>query len=262
MNTRVQVLLFLFLCCATPTRADEFDRPDFGDVQQAIQLADGQPRTTIKKLEVLGLHKESTAAVCFSRTGRLASTSRDQTVKFWDMNQRRVVATLKGLPQTDEGTWDRDAVYSADGKLFATATTGGSLRVYETKEHRELWNTEMGARSLAFAPDGKTLVTADWEDATVKVWQSSTGKLLKTLKGTTELVKPGCWSQGTVAYAPHGESLATAVGGRRPGESFSNATDNLGCQNTYSPGAVHCSDNSRSRHGVFTRRKNSRRRRS
>ena len=178
------------------------------------------------------------------------------------MKQRRVVATLKGLPRTDEGTWDRDAVFSPDGNLFATATTGGSLRVYETKENRELWRTKIGARSLAFAPDGKTLVTADWEDSTVKVWQSTTGKLMETLKGTTELVKPGCWSQGTVAYAPHGKSFRHRGWGRRSGGSISNAGDNLGWHNTCPPGAVHCSDNSRPRDGVFTRRKNSRRRRS
>ena len=83
MITRVrQVLLFLYLCCATPTRADEFERPDSDDAQQATRPSNGRSQSAIRKLEVLGLHKESTAAVCFSRTGRLATSSRDQTVKF------------------------------------------------------------------------------------------------------------------------------------------------------------------------------------
>ena len=167
----------------------------------------------IHKAQTLPLHAQSTAAVCFSRNGLLATTSLDRTVKLWDVKQHSLLATLDGFPPSPEGTWDREAVFSPDGSLLAVATTGKAIQVYQTETKRQLWRSDNGARSIAFAPNGKTFVTADWEDAAIKVWDGSSGKLLKTLKGTSEEIKPDCWSQGTVAYAPDGKTFATAVGG-------------------------------------------------
>ena len=182
----------------------------------SLQAADDK-QTVIKKAELLSLHAQSTAAVCFSRDGLLATTSLDRTVKLWDVKKRRVVATLDGFPPSPEGTWDRDAVFSPDGSLLAIAATGKVIQVYDTKTKREVWRSDTGARSLAFAPNGKTLVTADWEDAAIKVWDSRSGKLLKTLKGTGAVMQPGCWSQGTVTYGPDGKTFATSVGGASHG---------------------------------------------
>ena len=172
----------------------------------------------IKRVAVTRLHAKSAASLCFSRTGLLATISADRTVKLWDPKQRRVIATIADLPPgSSDGTWDRDVVFSGDGRLLATATSGKAIQVHNTKTRRQLWRVEKGGRSLAFAPNGKTLVSADWEDAAVRVWDARSGKLLKTLKGIDQVVRAGCWSQGTVQYAPDGKSFATAVGGANKG---------------------------------------------
>ena len=67
---------------------------------------------------------------------------------------------------------------------------------------------------MAFAPDGKRLLTGDWEDADIRLWAAE--NLLKpaaTLKGIQTTIKAGCWSQATVAFAPDGHSFASVVGG-------------------------------------------------
>ena len=200
---------------STIIRADSFIFSFWvGSAEEADAVeATFKPPGVLEKTQTLPLHAQSTAAVCFSRNGLLATTSLDRTVKLWDMKQRQLIATLDGFPRSPEGTWDRDAVFSPDGSLLALAATGKAIQVYETETKRQLWRSDNGARSLAFAPNGKTFVTADWEDAAIRVWEARSGELLKTLQGTDATLVPDCWSQGTVAYAPDGKTFATAVGG-------------------------------------------------
>jgi WD40 repeat protein len=64
-------------------------------------------------------------------------------------------------------------------------------------------------QTLAFAPDGKSLASAD-EAGRVRVWDAESGKLRFELPAGT----------GTfVAFAPDGKSLATAGGGRSPAQT-------------------------------------------
>ena len=56
--------------------------------------------------------------------------------------------------------------------------------------------------SVAFSPDDRTLVSASL-DNTLKLWDSSSGQLLRTLSGHESAV----WS---VAFSPDGHTLASA----------------------------------------------------
>ena len=58
------------------------------------------------------------------------------------------------------------------------------------------------ARSVAFSPDGRRLVSTS-DDDTVRVWNAETGALQQTLEGHTDWV----WS---VAFSPDGRRLASA----------------------------------------------------
>src|SRR5262249_60647748 len=58
--------------------------------------------------------------------------------------------------------------------------------------------------SLAFSPDGKTLVLGN-SGGTIRLWDLQTGKVRATLTGHTSPV----WS---VAYSPDGKSLASGSG--------------------------------------------------
>lgn len=85
--------------------------------------------------------------------------------------------------------------------------------------------------SVAFAPDGKTLASASW-DNTVKLWDVPTGKLVRTLEGHSGWVQDATvrlWDAATgklkraltghegyvesVAFARDGKTVASGGGG-------------------------------------------------
>lgn len=62
--------------------------------------------------------------------------------------------------------------------------------------------------SAAFSPDGRTLATSvEGRDGAVRLWDTGTGRLERTLSGHPAWV----WS---MAFSPDGRTLATAAGDR------------------------------------------------
>src|SRR5262245_573072 len=54
--------------------------------------------------------------------------------------------------------------------------------------------------SVAFSPDGRTLASGAY-DTTIKLWDVSSGRLIRALEGHGDLVK-------SVAFSPDGKTLA------------------------------------------------------
>jgi WD40 repeat protein len=98
---------------------------------------------------------------------------------------------------TDLNTWLRSIALSADGTRLATGCTGpiqrkgalswvpSELKLWDTGNGKELWHLH-GAPgdlwSIAFAPDGKTLVSTDPDS--VRLTDAVTGKITKVLAKT------------------------------------------------------------------------------
>ncbi len=98
--------------------------------------------------------------------------------------------------------------YSPDGKRLATIGKDGTVIVWGSTTGRELLNLpgatpledSYGPQRLAFSPDGTLLASSD--SNLVKVWDSASGKALRTLTGHTAEV----WA---VAFSRDGKRLAT-----------------------------------------------------
>jgi WD40 repeat protein/serine/threonine protein kinase len=100
---------------------------------------------------------------------------------IWDVADGREVCRLPGHEKAAECV-----AYSPDGRLVATGSWAGVLRVWEAPTGRLLRVVPAHGRdrisALAFHPDGRRLATASY-DRTVKVWDAVTGDPLRTLRG-------------------------------------------------------------------------------
>ena len=78
-------------------------------------------------------HAAMVTSVAFSPDGRrLASGSRDGTVKVWDAAEGRELLTLKG--HTD---WVQGVAFSPDGRRLAAGGRDGTVTVWDAAPDRE-----------------------------------------------------------------------------------------------------------------------------
>jgi WD40 repeat protein len=155
-------------------------------------------------------------AVAFSPRGELvASGGVDQNVVLWDTAGRKV---LKKLGHHDAPVWA--LAFSPDGKLLASGDRDGMITVWDVAAGKasRTWPAREGAgkpsgrfdwsrscRSLAFSPDGRFLADAGSEDGLVRIWEPSTGSLVRPLQGHGQVVNG-------LAYSADGAFLVTAGG--------------------------------------------------
>ena len=179
---------------------------------------------------VLEGHTDNVRSVAFSPDGHtLASGSRDETIRLWDVNTGELLKTLTG--HTDDVI---SVAFSPDGHTLASGSEDETIRLWnpnirekEVNTEPVLWNLETGEQieqqtdntepllrtltghtddvtSVAFSPDGHTLASGG-EDDTIHLWDVNTGELLRTLTGHK-------YDVTSVAFSPDGHTLASGGG--------------------------------------------------
>jgi WD40 repeat protein len=149
-------------------------------------------------------HAEKVYSIVFSPDGKiLASGSKDRTIKLWSIEKYKGIYTIPG--HSDEVLC---VAFSLDGKILASggATNDQTIKIWYLAEnkfltlkgHSDLFG---GINSVAFSPDGKTLASGS-KDKTIKLWQLSNGKEIRTLVGHSDSV---C----SVTFSPDGKTLAS-----------------------------------------------------
>ncbi len=119
--------------------------------------------------------------VSFDPSGRyLASGSRDQTVRVWDLRTGETKKTLKG-----HGALVWGVAYSRDGKYILASTWQGALRLWRVASSaasRVQHGHESAVYGVAFSADGRTLASGGM-DHTLRLWDVTSGLQKKTLRG-------------------------------------------------------------------------------
>jgi WD40 repeat protein len=141
----------------------------------------------------------------------VASAGDDAAVQLWD------VATGKAGPKLEGSKdWLLSLAFSAEGKTVAAGGYDGKLRLWQVSSGKKLVEVEgqppappnTPARpanvlaSHAFSPDGKT-VAVGGSDAQIHLFQTTDGKLVRSLPGHTSTVTG-------LAFHPSGSLLASS----------------------------------------------------
>ena len=97
--------------------------------------------------------------------------------------------------------------FSPDGRDLATGYYFlDEIVVFDLasgKKKMELKGHRNGANTFDYSPDGLRLVSGG-HDHTIRFWNTTNGKLLKTHK-------PRGWDVNTIRFAPDGQSVATGL---------------------------------------------------
>jgi WD40 repeat protein/formylglycine-generating enzyme required for sulfatase activity len=126
-------------------------------------------------------HDQNVFRMLFSPDGRwLATVSRDQTAKLWDVNSGEEVHSLKG--HNWEVIW---ADFSPDSQLLATACRSGRVKLWDVASGRQVRSFDAhggDVRCVSFNSDGNQLATTG-HDNLVRIWNTANGQEINTLKG-------------------------------------------------------------------------------
>src|SRR5262249_52731940 len=121
-------------------------------------------------------HTMALLQISFSPDGKtLVSAGHDATIRVWDFEKR---AQVRAIPSPD-GHWIRSVVVSATGKLAVGSFEGNYLLDLQGKLLTTIpWKTNPAV--LAFSPDGQLLAAMNLMKGLVTVWDSNTGKEVRS----------------------------------------------------------------------------------
>jgi RNA polymerase sigma factor (sigma-70 family) len=178
-----------------------------GDDQKVVYLWDA---STGKLVHRLGDHRRGVYTVAFAPDGKLlASGGEDQIIRLFDPQTGKEVRRLEA-----KGCWVTHIAFAPDGKTLASAcdipndllvaaqSGPPAVRLWDVETGKEIrsWKVPRGSRRLAFAPDGRTLLSTTRAASGIRGWNLATGEELPDFGGHLAGVD-------SLTFSPDGKTL-------------------------------------------------------
>ena len=165
-----------------------------GSLDHSVRLWDAD---TGEELARYTGHSAGVRGVAFGPDGQALSAG-GATLHLHDLDTGKTVRTFSG-----HTNMVNSIAYRGKGKLAATSSTDGSVRLWDLESGKVVWllpgASSRGCNNLCFAPDGKRLLSVDADDR-IAVWDVETGKELKRFADT---------SAYCVALSPDGKYIVS-----------------------------------------------------
>src|SRR5207253_30543 len=166
----------------------------------------GRLLTKVRNQVATNGHSDWVLSVAFSPDGKtLASASRDQTAKLWDVATGAERNTFRG-----HTNWVECVRFTPDGQTLATASWDKTARLWKVATSQEIARLQRKEYlpentpaffAAAYSPDGRLLAVAA-DNKSVKVYEAATRKLRTVLRGHNDVV-------AALTFTPDGKTLAT-----------------------------------------------------
>lgn len=181
-------------------------------------------------------HRGSVMCVAYFPDGRrIASGSRDRSIRIWDADSGVCIRVLEGHT---EGVWQ--LAISPNGRLLASASDDGPVRLWDADTGlflRTLEGLSGYATSVAFTPDGLHIFSGT-SNYRVGIWDAESGECLKAFEMKRQ---DSSFFGGTLALANDGKVASSVniksiiVWGGNRGELFLNGHTGQICSMAFSP---------------------------
>jgi hypothetical protein len=195
--------------------------------EDAKQVADEAQKLATRKAEAEGRARRKLESTLYCRDVVLASSLLGSNLpdaerlldgwprlRHWEWGYLRRLCRRDVLVLNEHTEYINQVAYHPGGKLAASASADGTVRVWDLDAGREKLTLRGGAAAyvaVAFSPDGTLLaagagtIKKPAQGGEVKVWEVASGREKLTLRGHTAMVNG-------VAFRPDGKRLATCSG--------------------------------------------------